>query len=170
MTAEEFRDAFHRYKDVVYRFAYRMTGAPSTAEDIVQDCFTALWKNPRGFDPARGELRAYLLGVARNQVFKHWRRTRPHEVLDEEDSVCPPFDVSAFARGEAVRKAVLSLPPLQRESLILAEYEDCSLDEIAQATGVELAAVKSRLHRARQNLRRMLTPLMQSKGTIHATK
>jgi RNA polymerase sigma-70 factor (ECF subfamily) len=147
-----------------------MTGADSTAEDVVQDCFAALWQRPEGFNPERGALRAYLLGVARNLVFKHWRRERPHEVLDDETSICPPFDVAAFARGEAVKKAVLLLPALQRETLILAEYEDMTLEEISKATEAELAAVKSRLHRARQNLRRMLAPLMQPKGILNATK
>jgi RNA polymerase sigma-70 factor (ECF subfamily) len=170
MTDAEFRDAFHGHKDVVYRFAYRMTGVDSTAEDVVQDCFAALWQKPEGFDPERGALRAYLLGVTRNLVFKRWRRERPHEALDDETLICPPFDVAAFARGEAVKKAVLLLPPLQRETLVLAEYEGMSLEEIAKATAVELAAVKSRLHRARQNLRRMLTPLLQPKGTLNATK
>jgi RNA polymerase sigma-70 factor, ECF subfamily len=170
MTDADFRDAFHRRKDVVYRFAYRMTGDGSVAEDVAQDCFAALWRKPEGFDPERGALRAYLLGVARNLVFQRWRRERPHEVLDDETSICPPFDVEAFARGEAVRKAVLMLPPLQRETLVLAEYEGMSLEEIAKTTATELAAVKSRLHRARQNLRRMLTPLLQPKGTLNATK
>ncbi len=170
MTDAEFRDAFHRHKDVVYRFAYRMTGADSTAEDVVQDCFAALWQRPEGFDPERGALRSYLLGVTRNLVFKHWRRERPHEALDDESSICPPFDAAAFERGEAVKRAVLMLPPLQRETLVLAEYEGMSLEEIASATAAELPAVKSRLHRARQNLRRMLTPLMQPKGTFNATK
>jgi RNA polymerase sigma factor (sigma-70 family) len=59
---------------------------------------------------------------------------------------------------------VAALPPLQREALILAEYEEMSLEEIARATGVELAAVKSRLHRARENLRRLLAPLLETKG------
>lgn len=170
MTDAEFRDAFHRHKDVVYRFAYRMTGADSTAQDLVQDCFAALWQKPEGFDPERGALRSYLLGVTRNLAFKHWRRERPQEPLDDETSISPPFDAAAFERGEAVRKAVLLLPPLQRETLVLAEYEEMTLEEIAKTTAAELAAVKSRLHRARQNLRRMLTPLFEPKGTLHATK
>ena len=65
--------------------------------------------------------------------------------------------------------------PLQREAVVLAEYEEMSLEEIAQATGADLAAVKSRLHRARQNLRRMLAPWLQlkgpeTKGVLHGTK
>lgn len=170
MTDADFRDAFHLHKDALYRFAYRMTGEDSAAQDIAQECFTALWRRPEGFDPDRGSLRSYLLGMARNLAVKHWRRHRPHQPLDDAASVCEPFDVAAFARAEAVKEAVLRLPPLQREALVLAEYEEMPLEGIAKTTGAELAAVKSRLHRARQNLRRMLAPLLETKGTLNATK
>jgi RNA polymerase sigma-70 factor (ECF subfamily) len=170
MNDPDFRDAFHSHKHVLYRFAYRMTGSSSTAEDIVQDCFVALWRKPGGFDPGRGAVRAYLLGVARNLVLKRWRDERPTEELDQESFTCPPIDLVNIARAEAVAKAVRALPPLQREALILAEYEDMPLQEIADVTGVELAAVKSRLHRGRQNLRRMLSRLLESKGTLYGTQ
>ncbi len=68
-----------------------------------------------------------------------------------------------------VAHAVAALPPLQREALILAEYEEMPLEEIARASGVELAAAKSRLHRARENLKRMLAPLLETKGTAYGT-
>jgi RNA polymerase sigma-70 factor, ECF subfamily len=174
MTDPDFREAFHRHKDVVYRFAYRMTGSPSTAEDLVQDCFMTLWRKPAAYDPLRGALRAFLLGITRNLALKRWRDQRPHEPLDDEFFSSPPIDLAGQQRAEAVQKAVLLLPPLQREALILAEYEDLSLEEIVETTGAELAAVKSRLHRARQNLRKMLEPLLESKsepkGIVHGTK
>ena len=167
MTDADFRDAFLRHKDIVYRFAFRMTGSSSTAEDVVQDCFVTYWRKPEAYDPGRGALRSFLLGVARNLVLKHWRRERPHGVRDmaelgeaiEDDRACLPFDLVGQERAEAVKKAILLLPPLQREVVILAEYEEMSLEQISNATAAELAAVKSRLHRARQNLRRMLEPL-----------
>jgi RNA polymerase sigma factor (sigma-70 family) len=166
MTDADFRDAFHRHKDIVYRFAYRMTGSSSSAEDVVQDCFVAYWRKPDAYDPGRGALRPFLLGVARNLVLKRWRSERRHEALDdampeamEDERACLPFDIEGQERAEAVKRAILLLPPLQREAVILAEYEEMSLEEIAHATAAEIAAVKSRLHRARQNLRRMLEPL-----------
>jgi RNA polymerase sigma-70 factor (ECF subfamily) len=167
MTDADFRDAFHRHKDIVYRFAYRMTGSGSTAEDIVQDCFVAFWQKPETYDASRGALRPFLLGVARNLVLKRWRRERPeqifnealHEGMEDESALGLPFDIEGQERAESVRRAILLLPPLQREAVVLAEYEEMSLEEIAQATAAEIAAVKSRLHRARQNLRRMLEPL-----------
>jgi RNA polymerase sigma-70 factor (ECF subfamily) len=163
MTDAEFREAFHLHQNVVYRFAYRMTGSSSAAEDVVQDCFVTFWRKPEGYLPHRGALRAYLLGMARNLILKRWRRDRHHEPIEDwmEDQafLCAPPDLAALERAEAVRRAVLMLPPLQREALILAEYEELSLEEMAAATGAEIAAMKSRLHRARGNLRQMLSPL-----------
>jgi len=170
MTDAEFRDAFHGHKDVVHRFAYRMTGSSSAAEDIVQDCFLILWRKPAAYDPGRGGMRAFLLGIARNLVLKRWRDDRPHEPLEDESFVGQPLNTREDGRAEAVEKAILMLPPLQREAVVFAEYEEMSLEEIGHATAADLAAVKSRLHRARQNLRRMLAPLLESKGAFHGTK
>ncbi len=92
MTDADFRDAFHRHKDIVFRFAYRMTGSSPTAEDVVQDCFVAYWRKPDAYDPKRGALRTFLLGVARNLVLKHWRDLRSQEALCEameDESVLP---------------------------------------------------------------------------------
>jgi RNA polymerase sigma-70 factor (ECF subfamily) len=63
---------------------------------------------------------------------------------------------------------VQSLAPLQREALILAEYEEFSLEEIAWTVGADVGTVKSRLHRARENLHRILAPLKESRST-HGT-
>ena len=168
MTDSEFREAFYSHKDVLYRFAYRMTGSHDVAEDTVQDVFAALWKGAGNFDTERGGLRSYLLGITRNLVLKHWRGRHPdqspNQSIEEEAFVCLPIDLERLELSEAVAEAVRMLPPLQREALILAEYEEMPLFEIALATGSELAAVKSRLHRARENLRRALRPLLEPKG------
>ena len=170
MTEAEFRDAFRQHKDVLFRFAYRMTGLVETAEDVVQDCFMTLWRKPEAYQQERGALRPFLLGIARNLILKRRRGDRPQEVLDDEALICAPLDVMEAERGEAVATAVAQLPLLQREVLVLAEYEEIPLEQIAQTTGAGLAAVKSRLHRARQNLRRMLTPLLEPKGVSYGTK
>jgi RNA polymerase sigma factor (sigma-70 family) len=173
MTETEFRDSFRRYQDVVYRFAYRMTGSGSTAEDVTQECFVALWKKPDAYDPARGAMRSYLLGMARNQVLKQWRHESRYQP-EEAEPIVAPVDLVGLERSAAVAAAVRALPALQREAVVLAEYEDLSLDEIAIVTGADLAAIKSRLHRARQNLRKILAPLLdppllEKKGCLHGT-
>jgi len=157
---------------MLYRFAWRMTGSPMAAEDIVQDCFLVLLRNPGAYDGQRGTLRSFLTGVTRNLALKHLRRERPFEELDTD---CVAIDLSGDTeRASLVAAAIAALPPLQRETLILAEYEEMTLDEISLAVGAELAAVKSRLHRARENLRRMLAPLLEkkleTKGIYDTTK
>jgi RNA polymerase sigma-70 factor (ECF subfamily) len=170
MTDPEFRDAFQAHKDVLFRFAYRMTGSMETAEDVVQDCFMTLWRKPEAYRRDLGALRSFLLGIARNLILKRWRGERPQEDLDEEALISAPLDVLERERSEAVAKAVAQLPLFQREVLVLAEYEEMPLEQIAHATGAGLAAVKSRLHRARQNLRRMLAPLLETKGVSYGIK
>lgn len=170
MTDPEFRDTFQAHKDVLFRFAYRMTGSMETAEDVVQDCFMTLWRKPEAYRRDLGALRSFLLGIARNLILKRWRDERRREALDEDALISAPLDVLERERGEAVAKAVAQLPLFQREVLVLAEYEEMPLEQIAHATGAGLAAVKSRLHRARQNLRRMLAPLLETKGVSYGTK
>jgi RNA polymerase sigma-70 factor (ECF subfamily) len=159
VTDDEFRAAFDQHKDAIYRFAWRMTGASDAADDIAQDVFLVLWRQPDRFDPARGALRAYLLGVARNLLRKRWRDAHRWEELDEERFVALPVDVERRETAQIVADAVRALPPLQREALVLAEYEQLSLEDIARIVDAEVGTVKSRLHRARENLRRMLAPL-----------
>jgi len=167
MTDREFREAYGQHKDVLYRFAWRMTNSPAAAEDLVHDCFLALLRNPAAYDSQRGTLRCFLIGVTRNLALKRFRAERPFDELEESCAACEPIDPDGRERAVIVALAVAALPPLQREALILAEYEELPLEEIARIAGAELAAVKSRLHRARESLRRMLTPLLETKGTAY---
>jgi|ERR1051326_2601112 RNA polymerase sigma-70 factor (ECF subfamily) len=169
MTDAELGDAYRTHKDVLYRFARRMTNSAPAAEDIVHDAFLAAWRSTSTFDRARGTLRSFLLGVTRNLALQRLRRDRPHEELQEDAGIAAPIDLTGLERADCVARAVAALPPLQRETLILAEYEEMSLEEICRVTGAELAAVKSRLHRARENLRRVLTPLLETQGAVHGT-
>lgn len=170
MTDSDFRHAFYAHKDVLYRFVCRMTGSPNGAEDIVQECFLALWRKPDAYDAKRGALQPFLLGIARKLVLKRWRAEHPHDSIDEDSVICGPVDLLSRERAEMVARAVQMLPPFQRESIILAEYEDLTLEEIASATESTVASVKSRLHRARANLRRMLAPLLEEKGAAYGTR
>ncbi len=161
-----FRQLYERHRDAVYRFAYRLTGATATAEDITHDCFMSLLQRPAAFDARRAALRTYLLAAARNLAFKHFRQHAPETVWDEAseplthnvDYTSPLRQVLAAELAGEVRRAILDLPPLQREALLLFEYEDLSLNEIATVTGADSGTIKARLYRARQNLQRALAP------------
>lgn len=165
MTDAEFQAVFDQHKDAVYRFAWRMSRSPAAADDITQDVFVALLRSPDRFNPARGTLRAFLLGIARNLALKRWRTEHRFEPLDDEAEAATPFDFERGDVGDMVGQAVRALRPLQREVVILAEYEGLTLAEIAQAVDADVGTVKARLHRARENLRRMLAPLRRRQPT-----
>ncbi len=168
MMDADFQLAYAAHKDVLYRFAWRMTGSPSIAEDLVHDSFIALLRNPAAFDRERGTLRSFLLGITRNLALKRARRERTFSDLGDDIATTPSIDIAGRERAAIIAEAIGLLPPLQREVLILAEYEELTLDEICRAVDAELPAVKSRLHRARENLKRMLRPLLETKGLPHA--
>jgi RNA polymerase sigma-70 factor, ECF subfamily len=166
VTDAEFQAAFDQHKDAVYRFAWRMSGSAAAAEDLTQDVFVGLLRYPDRFDPARGTLRAFLLGIARNLALKRWRAEHRFEPLDDETVVvAEPVDLERGEVGDIVGRAVRALPPLQREVVILVEYEGLTLAEVARAVDAEVGTVKSRLHRARENLRRALAPLQNRQPT-----
>jgi RNA polymerase sigma-70 factor (ECF subfamily) len=175
VTEAEFKTVFDAHKDAIYRFLWRMTGSPAAAEDLTQDVFFSLLRLPQRFNPARGTMRSFLLGIARNLALKRWRDEHQSEEPGDEHFVSPLIDSSRGDIAETVGKAIQSLPPLQREVVILAEYEELSLDEIARAVDAEVGTVKSRLHRARENLRRMLAHLKpahieeETRSTNHGT-
>ncbi len=166
MTESEFREAFEQHKDAVYRFAWRMTNSTAAAEDIAQDAFLLLLRQPERFDSSRGKIRPFLLGVARNLARKRWRGENRWNVLDDEAFIAQPVDIVRRETVEIVGAAVHALPPLQREVLILAQYEGLTLHEIAHAVEAEVGTVKARLHRARQNLKRMLATLKEPNGRV----
>lgn len=171
MTRHDFIDVFREHKDAVYRFAWRMTGSPAAADDITQECFLALWKSPSAYDSRRAPMRPYLLAIARNLILKRWRIEGRFTSLEEQDgdavlSQSLTYRPETEEAATLVAKAIASLAPLQRDVLILAEYEDLRLEEIARVAGVEVSAVKARLHRARENLRKLLSELRNYARTI----
>ena len=163
---EAFVALYSRHRSPLFRFVWRMTGSVETAEDVTQECFLALAQNDgtrgSGFDPERGRLQTYLFGIARHMVFRHLRISeREAEELEESAG---PVDVLnellTAERSAMVRLAIESLPALQREAIILFEYEELPLEGIAAIAGVEVGAIKARLSRARESLRRRLEPLL----------
>ena len=161
-----FATLYRSYRDLIFRFGYRLTGSREAAEDILHDCFLSLMQAPDRFVEANGSLRAYLLGAARNLALKRLRNDRreqelPPEQMSEEDE--PFAQASLREDGFLVRQAVQSLPPMQREALILFEYEDLSLQEVARIVEADVGTVKGRLHRARESLRRSLTPVLRTR-------
>lgn len=159
MTEEAFRAIYNEYRDPLLRFGYRMTGSRATAEDLVHDCLLSLLRS--NFAARPDGLKTYLYRAVRNLACRHYRDTGREYDGPEPDIATVLDAMVAQEAADAIRCAVEALPPLQREALILFEYDDLSLEEISAVVGVELAAVKSRLHRTRAGLRRMLLPLKE---------
>jgi RNA polymerase sigma-70 factor (ECF subfamily) len=154
---------YERHRDPVFRFACRMLGSVEAAEDVAHDCFLGLMTQPLRFDPARASLRTYLCAAARHLSFKRLR-AEGREVVGEAVQE-PAIDGPALTNlledevAREVRSAVSALPPLQREVLLLVEYDTLPLAEVAEVVGAEVGTVKARLHRARESLRRRLGSL-----------
>jgi len=155
-----FQVLYERYRDPIFRFAYRMLGSAEAAEDIVHDCFLSLIKDPGRFDSTKASLRTYLYAAARNQVGKRYQTFGRESAIDDllnepraADNQEPIRRVLDDELAAEVQKAIANLPPLQREALVLFEYEDLSLAEIGEIVGADSNAVKARLFRARDRLR-----------------
>jgi RNA polymerase sigma-70 factor (ECF subfamily) len=170
---------YERHRGLVFRFAFRLSQSREMAEEITHDCFLSLIKEPRRFktQEQRASLRTYLCAAARNLAFKRLRRAGAETVIDDLSEQLAAAESQGPLRllldaevSEAVRKAIGELPPLQREALILFEYEELSLAEIAEVAGADVGTVKSRLHRARQRLRILLAPYFKKGVDINVER
>src|SRR5262245_20863588 len=156
--AIDVRQAFDEHHAVLFRFAYRLMGSVGDAEDITQACFLELLRPDCSYDPARAPLRTWLFGVVRNQALKRLRLKTSPPGAAVADAPSPEQEILRLEVEKAVRRAVLGLPEAQREVLILAHYEKMPLAEIARILDLDVGAVKSRLQRARANLKEALAP------------
>ena len=177
---DAFLTLYRSHQAALFRFALRMTGSAWAAEEIVQDVFMTLVREPKKYDPARGPLGAFLYGIARNRVMKHLER-QPREfslelkddegetkILEAVDDRTPAQWAELRERRERVRSAVLSLPPEFRETVVLCELEEMSYEEAARALECPVGTVRSRLHRGRALLLAKLEMLRESPRRANA--
>ena len=156
-----FQILYERYRNPIFRFAYRMLGSAEAAEDVTHDCFLSLIKDPGRFDAAKASLRTYLFAAARHQATRRYQTFSRESPLEDfefrgPEKHEPPQRVLDNELAAEVGRAIASLPPLQREALVLFEYEDLSLAEIGVIVGADSNTVKARLFRARDKLRASL--------------
>jgi RNA polymerase sigma-70 factor, ECF subfamily len=135
----------------IFRFSLHMSGDHAVAEEITQDAFMALIERPHGFDGARGTLAAYLFGVTRNLLRKRLRLDLLSEPL-EFDIAADEDDPMDSLTAEAVRNAVLTLPPVYREVVALCDLQEASYEEAAAILECAVGTVRSRLFRGRKLL------------------
>ena len=153
------REAFDRYGGMVQRVGMLKLGNHHDAEELVQQVFVRAWKGRDGFNPERGSLGAWLLGITRRLIADRYATLdRDRKVISAAESIAPPAtDVRSVDRvvdRVVVGDEVNRLPAEQRMVLRLAFYGDLSHSEIAATTGLPIGTVKSHIRRALIHLRK----------------
>ena len=158
--------AYRLHSSRAFAAAMRVLRDPAAAEDVVQDVFTSLWRNPSQFDPRRGSLPSYVSMLARSRALDRWRAQAAHDAAVEREASARPRELTtssgadepalARERSHEIMSALESLPGPQREALLLAFGGDLTAREIARIAGVPLGTAKSRIRlglaRARESL------------------
>jgi RNA polymerase sigma-70 factor (ECF subfamily) len=148
---------YDRYSAVVYAVALRVLGDTGAAEDVLQEVFLQLWRNPGAFDAARGSLAPWLAVVARNRAIDFLRKRKPETDLEDVIiSVAPDLarDADRARAAEKVRGVIGTMPPPQRSALEMAYFEGMSHSEIASKTGEPLGTIKTRIRAGLITLRK----------------
>jgi RNA polymerase sigma-70 factor (ECF subfamily) len=148
---------FDRYSKVVYSVALRVLRDPASAEDVLQEIFMQVWRNPNGFIATRGSLGGWLAVVSRNRSIDTLRRKRPTDQVDDM-ALASPYNLSDEAERnnlmEKARKVIHTLPTEQRKTLEMAFFDGLTHSEIAEMTGDPLGTVKTRIRSAMMTLRK----------------
>jgi RNA polymerase sigma-70 factor, ECF subfamily len=158
-----FEQLYQRWQSPLYRFALRMSGSETIAEDVTQEVFLTLMRDGRQYS-GRGSFAAYIFTIARHGAWRRLQRERWFVRLEIEEGVesdagltsdrliaqaDPLADLTRDEIVEAVRRAVIALPAHYREVVLLCYLHELSYAEAAEVIGCELGTVRSRLHRAR---------------------
>jgi RNA polymerase sigma-70 factor (ECF subfamily) len=150
-------ELYDRYSSIVYAVALRVLGDTGAAEDVLQEVFLQLWRNPGAFDAARGNLGAWLAVIARNRAIDSLRKRRPEtDIEDVVVSVSPDLagEADRSRAAEKVRGVLGAMPGPQRSALEMAYFEGMSHSEIADKTGEPLGTIKTRIRTGLTTLRK----------------
>ncbi len=153
---------YRRYQGPAYRFALQMSGSKEIAEEVTQEVFLTLIHSGDRYDPSRGPLVSWLLGVARNHVLRCLERESRYVSAEEGElegdgpgAGSPPETEGPLAeltREDAVRAlrdAIPLLPVRYREAIVLCDLQEMSYEDAARALDCAVGTVRSRLHRGR---------------------
>src|SRR5258705_3402318 len=165
-SEEAFSALYERYQGPIFRFAWHMSGNSATAEDVTQEVFMLLVRNPGNYDRAKGSVAGYLFGIARNLTRRRLDRNRLDEPLAEDwteangSILASATDLLAdLTRAEllaCLQKALEVLPQQYREVIVLCDLEEMSYPQAAEVLECPPGTIASRLHRARLMLKTRL--------------
>jgi RNA polymerase sigma factor (sigma-70 family) len=164
---DAFRGLFGRYAPSAMALALRVVRRAHLAEEIVQDVFMAVWRNPQAYDGDRGSVRSWLMGMVHHRAVDLVRREEAYrrraedaipeamgQEADHADDVVEALGLPEERR--AVRAALEELPPEQRDVLTMMYFDGLSQSRIAETTGLPLGTVKSRTLLGMRRLRASL--------------
>jgi RNA polymerase sigma-70 factor, ECF subfamily len=152
-------ELFDLYGGMVYSVALRVLKDPGYAEDVMQEIFFQVWKDPNRFVQGRGSLGAWLAVVTRNRAIDSLRRRKPTDPVDEVVLASNTNLASEVERNtiiEKVRTVLKNLPTEQQKSVALAFFEGLSHAEIAAKTGDPLGTIKTRIRLALISVRKAI--------------
>jgi RNA polymerase sigma-70 factor (ECF subfamily) len=159
------RTAMKLYRGVVYGMARRVVAEPSLAEEVAQDTFLALWRRPGAYDPDRGSLQSFLVGVARNKAIDLVRREEAlrkatnaliSEAQAESATGAANEPTIGIEERQAVTTALQALSEVQREALVLAYFGGRTYREVAVELGIPEGTAKTRLRDGLIRLRELM--------------
>jgi RNA polymerase sigma-70 factor (ECF subfamily) len=160
---------YARYGGLVYTLALRIVGDPELAREVLQDAFLGSWRGHDTYDPERGKVPWWLMGIARNRAVDllrsrtHQARLREQAPLTAGLPATQPVDPGTddmLALRRAILSALQALSAGQRTAIELAYYGGLTQAEIARELHEPLGTVKSRTREAMERLRTSLRPLM----------
>jgi RNA polymerase sigma-70 factor, ECF subfamily len=164
-SSRAFELVYDRHGGAAFSLAYRMVGDRVTAEDISQEAFLSIWRSRLRYEPARGSVRTWVLGVVHHRAVDALRRNLVHERrrsgiegLEERQQAPELTDVEAARREEArhVRSALEALPEDQCRVIELAYFGGFSHSQIADMLEMPIGTVKGRMRLGLEKLRRRL--------------
>lgn len=151
---------FDRYHAPLYNFYAKLTGDRTLSEDLVQEVFLRILKYRQSYQPGT-PFRAWIYQIARNARVDHYRKTPRHITYEPEMAppVMPKDSAQQSEEAELLHRAMMQMPEEKREILILSRFQELKYQEIARLLGCELGTVKTRIHRAIQELRQVFRQL-----------
>jgi RNA polymerase sigma-70 factor, ECF subfamily len=156
---------YDRHGGAAYSLAYRIVGKQAAAEDVVQEALLSIWRSRRRYDPTRGSVRTWILGIVHNRAVDGLRRSSVHErrresldVVEERFEARERTDVEVARREEArsVRGALDTLPTEQRQTIELAYFGGFTQSQIAELMDEPVGTVKGRMRLGLDKMRREL--------------
>ena len=152
------RSAYDEHGSLIYSFC-RRTLPEDRAMDVAQEVFVSAWRGRTKFDPSKGSLRGWLMGIAKNRVIDNVRAERRHDDRRSDSDpmvLAAPAETDRIADRMLVAEVLAQLPGRARHVVELAYFDDLTHQEIAERTSLPLGTVKSDIRRALQRMRHHL--------------